>query len=98
MDPMFCSARSAPLKAVMLIGVACTVESRFSAVTTISSRSLPRPGAVSPAGEAAGPPGSGSAKAGAHINPAQTMAKSELTRDARAACAAHDFLFIDCSP
>jgi hypothetical protein len=33
---MFCSARSAELKAVMLIGVACTVESRFSAVTTIS--------------------------------------------------------------
>ena len=31
------SCNSAPLTAVMLIGVACTVEMRFSAVTIISS-------------------------------------------------------------
>ena len=38
---MFCSARSPALKAVMAIGVACTVDSRFSAVTMISSSSPP---------------------------------------------------------
>src|ERR1700722_12949758 len=34
---MFCSARSPALRAVIAIGVACTVDSRFSAVTMISS-------------------------------------------------------------
>src|SRR5580658_2510257 len=37
---MPCDCRSAPVMAVRLIGVFCTVESRFSAVTTTSCRSV----------------------------------------------------------
>jgi hypothetical protein len=49
--PSACS--SAPLIAVMLMGVFCTVDSRFSAVTTISCNSCSGPAAVSaPAGSA----------------------------------------------
>ena len=77
----------------MLIGVAWTVESRFSAVTTISSRSLPRAGADSPAGEADGPAAAGSAAAGPPIHPTLRMANSEITREDKAACATH-FIFI----
>jgi hypothetical protein len=47
---MFSCRRSPALSAVMLIAVACTVDSRFSAVTTISSNPV-SPGAV-PAGAA----------------------------------------------
>jgi hypothetical protein len=49
-DPMFCSERSAALKADIAIGVACTVDSRFSAVTMISSNPVFCSVGVLPAG------------------------------------------------
>ncbi len=81
----------------MLIGVACTVESRFSAVTTISSRSPLCAGATSPAADGAGPAGpagSGPANAGVNIHPAQTRATIEAVRDSGAARAMRDAFFI----
>jgi len=43
-DVMFSPVRSPALKAVIAIGVAWTVDSRFSAVTTISSNPPYSPG------------------------------------------------------
>ena len=42
------AARSAPVTAVILMGVSCTVDVRFSAVTTISSRPTASAGAPAP--------------------------------------------------
>jgi hypothetical protein len=46
---MFCPVRSPALKAVIAIGVAWTVDSRFSAVTTISSKPAYSPGGAASA-------------------------------------------------
>jgi hypothetical protein len=54
-DTMFCSVRSPALKAVIAIGVAWTVDSRFSAVTMISSNPAFSAG-VLPAGAAIAEP------------------------------------------
>src|SRR5580692_2810029 len=96
-DTMFSWARSLELKAVIAIGVACTVDSRFSAVTTISSSSPPAL-AGAPAG-AAGPAAAGSARAGPHSAAAASStapidANSAVGHEKAAAFAAHDILFI----
>ena len=96
--------RSPALSAVRLIGVACTVDSRFSAVTTISSNSPPlllAAGAV--LAGLAGPAGSGSAMAGPHSSaaPARAAPRSAESTDAgkkAAASAAHHSFFMYESP
>jgi hypothetical protein len=100
---MFCSARSFELNAVMLMGVACTVESRFSAVTTISSRSPPDLAGAGSAGPAAAGVATGSAAAGGHIDTALTNVKiatagTAIERKDPAAPAAYDGIFIAFSP
>src|SRR5450755_2192234 len=82
---MFCSARSPALKAVIAIGVACTVDSRFSAVTMISSNPvLLSPGVL--LGVAAK---AGGAKAAAHSSAAAMDARNRPH-----ASAAHNIFFM----
>ena len=57
-----CACRSDPLIAVMLIGVFCTVDSRFSAVTTISSNPPYSPGGDAASADALMTMAQGSAK------------------------------------
>ncbi len=75
-DVIFCSERSPALRAVIAIGVAWTVDSRFSAVTTISSK--PEFSALELAGAAPGP-AEGSARADAHT---QALIITAVTTDA----------------
>src|SRR5271170_1614004 len=92
---MFCCERSPELSAVRLIAVACTVDSRFSAVTTISSNSF----LLSPAADEGGPAAAGSAIAGAYGSaaPSSTAGRNAKKVDGdknAAARAAHDVFCI----
>jgi hypothetical protein len=79
-----------PLMAVMLMAVSCTVELRFSAVTTISS---------SPPPESAVGPTAVAAKLGAASEAPQTITANRLAALYRTLPSAlHDFTFIDNSP
>jgi hypothetical protein len=86
---MFCSVRSPALKAVIAIGVAWTVDSRFSAVTTISSN----PELFSAGELLAGAAETGTLKAAAHRS-AETIDARNLT----SASAAHNTGFMYESP
>jgi hypothetical protein len=77
----------------MAMGVACTVDSRFSAVTTISSRSLPARGGASAV--PGGPAAAGSASAGAQSKaaPETRMGRANTENAWAHARAANDVLF-----
>ena len=86
---IFSWARSPALKAVMLIAVACTVDSRFSAVTTISSNPPLFSAGVLPEGAADIVP----LRVSAHMS-----AKIEDERNPLHAPGAHNSCFIDYLP
>jgi len=89
---MFSCLKSSLVSAVMLIGVACTVDSRFSAVTTISSNSVPPLAAGAGVAGFGGP--AGSAIAGFQKRAvANRVERIDEARNA-AVSAAHNAFFI----
>ena len=89
---MFSCLKSSLVSAVMLIGVACTVDSRFSAVTTISSNSAPPLAAGAGVAGFAGPAGSAIAEPQRRAVPNRAERIDEVRH--AAVSAAHNAFFI----